>query len=413
MRSKTLSTGTAAIRCCLLLFLLAGVAADDSESYLGRQAPILPEYFGMHIHRAASGIPWPSVPFASWRLWDSGVAWPQLQPARDKWNFALLDRYVELAQQHHVEILLTLGPTPSWASARPEEGSAYQPGEAAPPRDLADWAKYVHTVALRYKGVIRNYEIWNEPNVKGTFTGSPEEMLQLARLAYEQLKAVDPGITVVSPSPTAIAGIDWLAKYLQAGGCRYSDVVGYHFYVTPEPPEAMIPLIQNVKDLLRAKDCGNKPLWNTESGWAAPKRFSSDSDAAGYLMRAYIVNWLMGVDRLYWYSWDNHNWSTLETTRRDGDAKTSVGNAYGVIHSWLAGAVMESCSVPKSKVWVCELKRGQAKSWIVWAAGPEQSFRSPESWQVKRLSRWAGQSSAPGIAIQTGPAPIYLSDSKQ
>jgi Glycosyl hydrolases family 39 len=397
----------------ILAVILLGGVAGSPQIYAGPDHPIPAQYFGMHIHRAAGGTPWPAVPFASWRLWDSGVAWAQLEPQRDKWNFELLDRYVKLAAEHEVEIVLTLGLTPSWASARPDEPSAYQPGNAAEPRDLADWRNYVHTVAVRYQGVVRSYEIWNEPNVRGTFTGTPAAMLRLSRVAYEALKAVDPGITVVSPSATANAGVAWLGKFLKAGGCQYSDVIGYHFYVTPEAPEAMIPLIQQVRKVLRSKPCGNRPLWNTESGWAAPRHFSSDAEAAGYLMRAYVVNWLMGIDRFYWYAWDNHNWSTLGTTARSGDEKTPAGNAYGVIHDWLVGSVLRSCRLQNSTVWVCQLELGRDKSWIVWSPANTQSFSPPQSWRIKTVSTWTGQSSVPGPTLQVGSTPIRLSDSAQ
>jgi Glycosyl hydrolases family 39 len=405
-------SGAALIRCCLAVtLLLTAIAANDSELFPGREIPVPAEYFGMHIHHAANGTPWPSVPFASWRLWDSGVAWPQLEPQRDKWNFELLDHYVKLAAEHDVELVLTLGLTPSWASARPKEPSAYQPGNAAEPRDLDDWRNYIRIVAVHYKGVIRSYEIWNEPNRKETFTGTPATMLQLSRVAYQVLKAVDPRITVISPSATSSAGIDWLAEFLKAGGCEYSDVIGYHFYVTPDAPESMIPLIQQVKKVLRSKQCESKLLWNTESGWAAPKHFSSDADAASYLMRAYVVNWLMGIDRFYWYSWDNHNWSTLETTTRRGSEKTSVGNAYGVIHNWLLESVLQYCSVDNSGVWECQFERGRAKSWIVWSPDNMQSFSLPQSWGVKSAWSWTGQSSVPGPMLQVGSAPIRLSNS--
>src|SRR5580704_5261031 len=124
-----------------------GGVADHPQVYMGPNHPITAQYFGMHIHHTASGTPWPPVQFGSWRLWDSGVAWPQLEPQLGKWDFTLLDRYVQLAAQHHVEIVLTLGLTPAWASARPQEPSAYSRGNAAEPRSLADWEDYVRVVA--------------------------------------------------------------------------------------------------------------------------------------------------------------------------------------------------------------------------------------------------------------------------
>ena len=65
-------------------------------------------------------------------------------------------------------------------------------------------------------------------------------MADLSRVAYQTLKSIDSTITVVSPSATTDSGVSWLDQFLQQGGCQYSDVFGYHFYVTPEPPEKAI-----------------------------------------------------------------------------------------------------------------------------------------------------------------------------
>jgi hypothetical protein len=392
----------------LTVIVLCGIAGGP-QVYAGPEQPIPAPYFGMHIHHAASGTPWPPVEFGSWRLWDSGVAWPQLEPQLGKWDFTLLDRYVQLAAQHHVEIVLTLGLTPAWASARPQEPSAYSRGNAAEPRSLADWEDYVRVVATRYKGAIHSYEIWNEPNITGSFSGSPEEMVQLSRTAYEVMKTADAGITVLSPSATADSGVAWLKEFLARGGCKYSDVIGYHFYVTPDPPEAMIPLIQKVKKVLHSRGCENKPLWNTESGWAKPKHFSSDAEAAGYLMRTYVVNWLMGVERCYWYAWDNHNWSTLDLTTHEGNQMTEVGAAYGVIRQWMLGAVLQSCSSQPPGVWTCSFEQGAVKSWIVWAESGTAQYDVPKSWGVTQILNWTGDVHAPSGSLTVNSTPRLLS----
>jgi hypothetical protein len=33
----------------------------------------------------------------SWRLWDAGVAWAQLEPNSGEWHFDVLNKYVDLA----------------------------------------------------------------------------------------------------------------------------------------------------------------------------------------------------------------------------------------------------------------------------------------------------------------------------
>jgi hypothetical protein len=95
------------------------------------------EFFGLHIHRANQAGVWPSIPFGSWRLWDAHVSWPHLQTGPMTWDFDPLDRYVQIATGKGIELLMPLGLSPTWASARQSEPSAYnQPGWAAEPRNI-------------------------------------------------------------------------------------------------------------------------------------------------------------------------------------------------------------------------------------------------------------------------------------
>ncbi|PIX97174.1 MAG: hypothetical protein COZ24_06665 [Hydrogenophilales bacterium CG_4_10_14_3_um_filter_63_21] len=247
-------------------------------------------YFGMHIHRAVLPqpwlpnsdklTPWPAVEFGSWRLWDAYVAWPSLEPEKGKWNFATLDKYVAMAKLTGVDPLMPLGLIPAWASARPDEPSGYRPGNAAEPRDIEAWRNYVRTVATRYKGRIRAYELWNEVNIKHFYSGNPEKLVELARVAYETLKAVDPEIIVVSPSVVGAGGhLKWLDDYLAKGGGQYADVISYHFYVPKDAPEAMLPLIRQVQAIMRKHKQDHKPLWNTETGWWIANTDGTPEDA--------------------------------------------------------------------------------------------------------------------------------------
>ena len=123
-------------------------------------APVPASLFGMPIHYVVSPKgtdrlpPWPRVPVPAWRLWDARVTWPDLEPNKGQWRFENLDRSGALAEAHHTEVLLTLGLTPRWASARPQEPSGYAPGYAAEPKDIEDWRTFVRTVATRYNGRI-------------------------------------------------------------------------------------------------------------------------------------------------------------------------------------------------------------------------------------------------------------------
>ena len=111
------------------------------------------------------------------------------------------------ARESQCPILLPLANT-GWASARPTEASAYKPGNASEPVNMEDWRRYVRKVGERYKGRIRHYEIWNEPNLPPRFTGSISKVVELTCDAYKILKSIDPQIQVVSPALSHREGKD-------------------------------------------------------------------------------------------------------------------------------------------------------------------------------------------------------------
>ena len=362
--------------------------------------PIPLVFFGMHIHRAATTTPWPTARFGSWRLWDAYVSWPGLEPEKGKWDFSVLDGDVTLAQKNDVEILLPLGLTPSWASARPSEPSGYSPGNAAEPRDIEDWREYVRTVAMRYRTRVHYYEIWNEPNLKHFFSGTPQQMLQLAREAYTILKQVDPTITVVSPSATAAPGINWLDGYLRIGGGAYADVMGFHFYVSPGAPEGMVHLILKVQAIMAKNHVGDKPLWNTEAGWLIENdrtevkpqqgsfsRVLSIDEASAYVARCYIVNWAAGVSRFYWYSWDSEVGGLTEA---DGKTLKPPAKSYQQVEDWLVGARMKTCIRDSNQTWTCELAADGRSAWIVWNPSHSLRFDIPPVWNVQQIRDLSG-----------------------
>ncbi len=387
--------------------------------------PIPRVFFGMHFHRADTTTPWPKVPIGSWRLWDAYAAWPDLQPGPGKWDFQRLDRYVAMAKLTGTSILLPLGLTPRWASARPTEKSSYSPGNAAEPRDIEDWKRYVRTVAERYKGRIRDYEMWNEVNYPTFYSGSVETMVTLTREAYRILKEVDPDNRLVSPSVVG-AGRDalWLDEFLQKGGGRYIDVVGYHFYVPKGAPETMIPLVKQVQGIMTKHGIGERPLWNTETGWLIrndEQQFEPGSvdptwkildqyEAAAYLARALIISWAAGVRRFYWYSWDAGTMGLIEPKSKNAKAPA---RAFGTAVRWLEGSRMNDCA-RQDRIWVCTMTgREGATAHIVWTdAESAVSFKIPGGWRVAEVESLDGTKRRlePGGSdtIPLSPMPIRL-----
>lgn len=356
------------------VLLLAAVPCAGAPGSGAVSVP--PQFFGMHFHRLLQGTPWPAAGIGAWRMWDARVDWRSIESRRGKFDFGRLDRLVDLARRQGVRVLLPLGLSPAWASLRPAEASAYDAGNAAPPARIADWTAYVEAVVSRYRGRIEAYEIWNEPNRSRFFSGSVEDAVGLACEAARVIKAQDPAALVVSPAATDQAdGVRWLKGFLAAGGGRCVDVIGFHFYTQAhETPEALLPLIRAVRGAMQDNGAGDKPLWNTESGWFAansrvPVRKSFTvigmDTARDYVMRAHILAAAEGIDRFYWYAWDNQQMGMVEP---DDMQWKPVAKGYRTVASWLGGGVLGPCGRSGS-VWRCELRSPAGSGVLLWQEG--------------------------------------------
>jgi hypothetical protein len=405
----------------LVVLLFFGLSEPSRPYDNPPTAPVPETLFGMHIHGMVlprTGMstpdPWPPVPIGTWRVWDAYVDWAHLEPQPGKWDFSILDKYVSFAEQHNVEILLPLAMSPNWASSRPEEKASYSLGNAAPPRNLDDWRNFVRTVGARYKGRIRYYEIWNEPNLKNFYTGTPQQMVDLTREAKTILNSIDPAIKVISPSATRPDGPAWLEQFFSKGGGKYVDIIGYHFYVNPAPPEGMLPLVQDVRSAMAKYGFSGLPIWNTETGWPFANRRSfvpcglPDDLASAYVARSYVLTWASGVSRLYWYAWDN---GLTGLTEADGRTLKPPAIAYGETEKWLLGARMTACGSDNSGTWNCEITRGGGYiGRIIWNPTMTLEFKLPKSWIVVNVRDLAGHDRRMSSlhSLEIGPEPLLL-----
>jgi hypothetical protein len=320
-------------------------------------APVMPAgYYGMHVLHLPYGTAWPTTTFGAWRLWDSYVDWKQLEPAANVYSWATLDTYIALAQQKHIDVLLELGQTPQWASARPNETAGSGNGAAAEPSNDQYWINYVTAVATRYKGKIAYYEIWNEANSKSYFSGTPAKLVQLTAEANKAIKAVDPAAKIVSPSISRADSdvLPWLKSLLDAGIGSSVDVIGVHFYSLGKTPEAVLTYTQAVQALLKIYGLTSKPVFCTEIGWASPTTFANEDEQSGWYIRTALMGWTGGVSRLFWYAWDNSNWVTLTMTLSDFKTPTKPAAAMTTLEGWTVGKEVAPCVV-SGTTWSCDI----------------------------------------------------------
>ncbi len=368
---------------------------------------ISPYLFGMHqLHSTTT---WPSVPLRSFRLWDTQTTWSVLQPTPTTWNWERLDRTVELARSNGADVLMTLGITPRWASARPHEiHSPYGPGAAAEPKDMRLWRAYVKKVATRYKGRIRHYQVWNEVNWKEHYSGSPRALATMTRITYHTIKSVDSGATIISPAFVPRDGYNdaKMREYFRGGTAAYLDIMSLHLYAGD--PEASMSYLRHVRTVLKQLNV-RKPVWNTELTYGRKRTNDvySERRAAGVVTRAYLLAPSNAVRRLYWYAWDDWDFGGALLTTRAG-RPTRAATAYREVQSWMVGSRDRGCA-SRGVVWSCrfDLRTG-GSGLAVWARTSAPTVRIPPGYRRMRLLDGSRAAVRPGAKLRLSGQPVLL-----
>ncbi len=256
------------------------------------------------------------------------VEWFRYNPAPGVYDWGAIDRLVDGANAHGVNVLLSVVKAPEWA--RP-------PGDTheGPPADPETYATFLRELAARYRGRVRAYEIWNEQNLYYEWGGTGNKLsaaryMELLRAAYNAIKSVDPGAVVISGAltPTGVndgnIAIDdraYLEQMYQNGLARYSDAIGAHPSGYNNPPDAdwrtynddtgrckghpswfFRSTMESYRNIMIKYGDGHKRIWATEFGWASVEGLgvgpnagyeyagdNSEAAQAQYIVRAYEI----------------------------------------------------------------------------------------------------------------------------
>jgi hypothetical protein len=337
----------------------ASILASIAE-YTG---PVPSTYFGMHYISPSN---WPAVSFGAQGKMP-GTLWPNIEPTSGQFSWALLDKFVNDAKAHGIGVMYSTAGVPPWAVADPSTcqpdsyGSGYTcSGNVS---NLADWDAFVTALVTRYKGQIQIYELWNEP--QDDFTGTVAQLVALTQHEHDIIRTLDPTATILSPSIPSW-GYQYMDDYFAAGGTQDVDAVAMHMYPNPnnDIAETVVGSASSTLRTVMAKyGLAGKPMWDTEGGWGyASKGAITDPNLrAAFVARDYLLQWSMGISRLYWYAWDDPNIGTLWAP---GAPPSQAAIAYQQVLTWMNGAVLvQACSnngatSPYNAIYTCELTRG-------------------------------------------------------
>ncbi len=378
-------------------------------------APIPDTLFGMHPGGTQSA----ALPkLGSLRLWDTGTSWGELEPQQGAYNWAPLDAQLDRADTAGIsDVLMVLAGTPAWAAAYPSARDYFYPGFASPPRSINYWDSFVREVATRYRGRIHNYQVWNEFNLRNFWSGTPAYMAALTDRAYKIIKEVDPTAIVVAPSTTVrrITNYDPFSRFyppflksLKAYGWPV-DVFAVHAYPAGNgTPVTHTQYVQQMQNTLQRYGAPAKPLWETEINFglagpgSVPRMSLSSYSQAAWLGQAYLDSLRLGVDRTYWYAWQDE--SFLGITTYPGTAPTA---ALADVQAWTVGATWLGCNTSGTVV-RCKVQRGNRIQMIAWTTSGSTQIEVPRGTDTTCPASKSCYPSAPGTMIQLTGLPVYL-----
>jgi arabinogalactan endo-1,4-beta-galactosidase len=204
--------------------------------------------------------------------------WEDIEPVEGKFDFDKYDRIVKLLKNKGIHILGILHYSVNWASSCGEWN--------CPPKDNAVFVNYASKVIQRYKGQVKYWEVWNEPDsaIYWKQQDSLKSYCELLKEVYLAAKKIDPDCKILNGGiANGLASIN----HLYGNGAKdYFDILNLHFFESPLHSKNAIKAVASYpqlayKIMLRNGDA-DKKIWITEIG------------CPGVKARLKTNNWWMG-----------------------------------------------------------------------------------------------------------------------
>lgn len=261
------------------------------------------------------------------------VEWGRLEPTPDTWDWSALDHALDLAEARDIEVLQVLAYSAPWAAS-------VQGDPMTRPARLEDWVRFVRAAALRYRGRIHAWEVWNEPNADTFWHGGPgwdpqqrfAEYRDLLAVTRREIKAVDADNLVVFGG-LAHTTDNWqtdLDAWYALDAVSLCDVLAIHPYAggDPQDPRWYPRYIDQILDGMARHGDAGRPVWVTETGipTAGHELAVDEHEQARRLPGLFTVPLSHPqIRRVYWYDLqDDPTGDHFGLLRPDGSEKPAA-----------------------------------------------------------------------------------------
>ena len=240
--------------------------------------------------------------------------WWHVEPEPDRWQFA--DELIDAPLARGISVLGMLDGTPRFASSAPPRQLGESKGwprnwAVYPARDLDGWRTYVRTTVTRYRDRVRAWEIWNEPDSR-MFLGLPDGLppdstpervyTSLVRAAAEEIRAIDPAITIVAGSVTG-GGREFLVRAIRDENLlAWCDVISFHGYGRVRASDRGADAFADIVGAINRAAGRKVDIWDTEAALGAMPEGRAGLRIAETELKGILARRAAGINRLYFYN---------------------------------------------------------------------------------------------------------------
>lgn len=216
----------------------------------------------------------------------SSLFWHQIEPTKGVRDWSRHDAVIAELLDAGIEPLMVIRGSPSWANGVGggiEGHFLHVP--AGPPFDrwLVEYEDFVGEAVARYRGQVRKWELWNEPNHSAFWRPEPDvgRYERFLRAISSAIRTADPTAKVASGGLACLTscgdkgvdGLAFLAALADAGALP--DIVALHPYASAgASPDLELPGRNSFLDVADARELLHRrgwsgALWLTEFGWSS------------------------------------------------------------------------------------------------------------------------------------------------
>ena len=134
---------------------------------------------------------------------------------------------------------------------------------------------------------------------------------------------------------------------------------------------------------------------------------TSDKRQQANVVQTYILSAANGVERVYWYGWDQQLIVDTRLTAEDGATPTVAGKAFNTVRQWLTGATV-SCSQDAQGTYTCAVKNPEGDKTIFWNASGSGSVTVPEGATTSQQIGGKKQPATPGDQLSVSELPLMV-----